>query len=285
MTALAELEADAIDADAAPADAVVDAGSDLAIPSAVPASQSARERRRYVPALGDAEHETSGVLARVAIRRVAVPTETEHKSPSELRADARAEAHGETGPGDDKITTFGEATRAIRRSTDRDRVGDLIIDAIDRFAPTCDAAMLLVIRGETAIGWKSFCRSGDQPPETAVRLDQPGLVPTTITTNTTTRAAARRARRDRSAARARDGAPRRSRRCRRRADPDRRRSLVRDRDAHRVRRRDRARRDDRERRQRRVRTPATRRGSLSSTWSPCRSRLDAPASRTARCAR
>ena len=42
-----------------------------------------------------------------------------------------------------------DANEIIRRATDRDRIAELAMAAIDRYAPTCDAAMLLVVRGET----------------------------------------------------------------------------------------------------------------------------------------
>src|SRR5205823_4147682 len=86
--------------------------------------------------------------------------------------------------------TLGEATRAIRRSTGRDRVGDLVIDTLDRFAPGCDAAILLVIRGATAIGWKGFQRAGGVLGEIAVPMDDAGLVPRAVELNVTLRGTA-----------------------------------------------------------------------------------------------
>ncbi len=93
------------------------------------------------------DHKT---LGRIAIRRVAVNAE-----PNAERA------------------SFPDATRAIRRGGDRERVAELAMEAIDRFAPTCEAAMILVVRGEVAIGWKGFVRNDAPPPELAVPLDQP----------------------------------------------------------------------------------------------------------------
>jgi hypothetical protein len=86
--------------------------------------------------------------------------------------------------------SLADATRAIRRAADRDRAADLIIDALVRFAPVCDAGMLLVIRGEVAIGWKYFCRDGANPPELAVPLDQPGLCVSAVERDCTARAPA-----------------------------------------------------------------------------------------------
>jgi hypothetical protein len=86
--------------------------------------------------------------------------------------------------------TLGEATRAIRRSTGRDRVADLMIDTLDRFAPACEAAILLVIRGATAIGWKGFQRAGIGLGEIAVPMDEAGLVPRAAELNVTLRSTA-----------------------------------------------------------------------------------------------
>src|SRR5262249_47263988 len=90
-----------------------------------------------------------------------------------------------------RTETIAEVARAIRRGPHRDRVADLVIDAIARFAPGCVAAMLLVIRGTTAIGWKAFHRSGGAAPAIAVPLDRPGLVPDVIVRAPPARGAAR----------------------------------------------------------------------------------------------
>jgi hypothetical protein len=144
--------------------------------SAVPAAPikdepSGRDRRQYVRTLADMvdpavpsglDHKT---LGRIAIRRVAVNAESGASS------------------------SFPEATRAIRRATDRERISELVMSAIDKYAPTCNAAMLLVVRGEAAIGWKGFVRNQAPPPEFAVPLDRPGLV-VVAQKNTTARCSA-----------------------------------------------------------------------------------------------
>lgn len=127
---------------------------------------SARQRRTYVRTLADALPDSEPqALGRIAIRKIAVG------SAPRIMAGA----------------TLGEATRAIRRSTGRDRVADLVIDALDRFAPACDAAILLVIRGATAIGWKGFQRAGAGLGEIAVPMEQGGLVPRAVEFNVTLR--------------------------------------------------------------------------------------------------
>jgi hypothetical protein len=132
---------------------------------------AARERRTYVRTIADAppsDSERQSLLGRIAIRKVAAG--------SAPRVMAGA--------------TLGEATRAIRRSTGRDRVAELVIDTLDRFAPACEAAILLVIRGATAIGWKGFQRSGGGLAEIAVPMDDAGLVPEAAELNVTLRRSA-----------------------------------------------------------------------------------------------
>ncbi|MGN6109162.1 MAG: hypothetical protein ACTHU0_28915 [Kofleriaceae bacterium] len=143
---------------------------ELAIPAAeVTDEPSGRDRRRYVGTITDEPSTDSErqALGRIAIRRVAVTA-----------------APGAAG------ATLGEATRAVRRATHRDRVADLAIDAIERFLPACDAAVLLVVRGDVAIGWKGFSRAGHPLPEIGVPLDHPGLVPRAIQRAQTARAPA-----------------------------------------------------------------------------------------------
>jgi hypothetical protein len=138
------------------------AHDDLAVPRAVEDEPSGRERRKYVRTIADAP-ETEHALARIALRRVAV-------APA-------------TGLGN----TLGEATRSIRRAPDRDRVAELCMQTIERFALSCEAAALLVMRGLVATTWKGFCRHGDGQSELSVPLDQPGLVPRAVTESVTVR--------------------------------------------------------------------------------------------------
>lgn len=150
---------------------------DYSVPEAVVEEESTgRERRRYVrtidtPPATDSERErarttTTSSLARISLRRLEIPTPA-----PDATVEAAAPATG---------NTLGEATRAIRRSQDRERVAELVNETLFRFMLSCDAAQMLVIRGETAIGWKGFTRSGVALPEIAVPLDQPGLIPRVI---------------------------------------------------------------------------------------------------------
>jgi len=79
-------------------------------------------------------------------------------------------------------SSLTEATRAIKRGPNRDRVAELVVESMEKFVPSCNAALLLVIRGTVAIGWKHFARGRETAPEIAVPLDQPGIVPSVIAT-------------------------------------------------------------------------------------------------------
>lgn len=144
--------------------AMIDAAVDSATNPETPTG--GRERRSYVRLIVDepkVEEQKLGdtqTLGRMAIRKVAV-------NPQRSRGPTRTPQ------------SLADATRAIRRGADRDRVADLVIDTVQRYSPACSSAMLLVIRGEVAIAWKHFARDGASAPELAVPMDQPGMCPTT----------------------------------------------------------------------------------------------------------
>lgn len=153
----------------------------IAIPVAVESGDEStgRERRRYVQTL-DATPRTAAQqtqrlptepsLARIQIKKLPVPI------PSVI----------DETPADMGLT-LGEATRAIRRSTDRDRVAELVCETLFRFMLSCDAAQMLVIRGDAALSWRGFSRTGGAVSEVAVPLDQPGLIPRVVERNTSCR--------------------------------------------------------------------------------------------------
>jgi len=142
---------------------------------------SGKERRNYVKMLGDAvepvplakapEATEAKALGRIAIRRA-------QSGPIPQVDSVRAAA------------SLSEAVRAVRRGANREKVAELVLDALTRFAPVCDAAMLMVVRGDVVIGWKSFSRRDHAFAELVVPLDQPGLVPNVVRTNSTLRAKA-----------------------------------------------------------------------------------------------
>jgi len=150
-----------------------------AVPEAVSAEPSGRERRRYVRTLDEPSTDSErAALGRIQIRRVARPAPSTTGQP---------------------VESFADANRAIRRSHSRDKVADLAIQAIERDmaartrtvagaadAGRGDAALLMVVRGEVAIGWRGFSRTGPTPPELAVPM-QEGLVPAAIAKNASMR--------------------------------------------------------------------------------------------------
>jgi hypothetical protein len=139
-------------------------GSEAADPApARPARTSTRKREPSKP---------KKALGRIAIRKVAVVPG--NGGPAVV-------APGESEFEPREVDTLTEAARAIRRSPDRDRVAELVIDALARFTPGAEAAMLFVIRGTSATGWKHFSRAGAEQPELAVPMDEPGLVPRAAT--------------------------------------------------------------------------------------------------------
>lgn len=173
--------------------AMIDAASES---TPLAKSEVGRERRTYVKTLADAveaalpgptvtsafpaqteaqteDDEPDGpgsaaALGRIAIKRVKLGTTT----PPPIIEGKEA-------------SSFQEATKKIRRGPNRDRVADLVMETLQRFVPTCEAALLLVVRGEVAIGWKHFCRERTSNGEIAVPLDEPGLVPSAVRNNVT----------------------------------------------------------------------------------------------------
>jgi len=146
-----------------------------------------RDRRQYVRTLADGEAapepakprkrdstRPKKALGRIAIRKVAITP---------------AGGAPPTGPAEPErdADSLASAARLIRRSPDRDRVAELVIDALVRFAPAAESAMLFVIRGDSATSWKRYCRTGADQPELAVPMDQPGLVPRAAQSGSTVR--------------------------------------------------------------------------------------------------
>ncbi|HUS33186.1 MAG TPA: hypothetical protein VMZ53_32010 [Kofleriaceae bacterium] len=143
-----------------------------------------RERRTYVKTLGEVEPSLPPApTITSAFPAVSPPDEDEFDAkPPTLGRMALKRVVIANEP-----TTLHEAAKAIRRGITRDRVAELVIAALERFVPKCDAALLLVIRGDIATGWVHFSRDGSSTPDIAVPLDKPGLVPRSIMHNMTTR--------------------------------------------------------------------------------------------------
>ena len=119
-----------------------------------------RERRSYLKTLAD-------MLADRPDEQHSVVAHVEH-----MHANMRA---GLAAP-----KTLDAAAQAIFRGADREQVAQRVIDAIDKFIPGARAAIFLVVRGQAAVSWTSFCRDGTQIPPIAVPLDHAGLVPAVI---------------------------------------------------------------------------------------------------------
>lgn len=139
------------------------------------------DRRRYVETL-DVTSEAFDAKQTMPLGRIAIRRAPRGQSPSVAAVSAVEQ--------DRPPETFDDARRAIRRGIHRDRVATLAIETIERFVPTCEAAMILVVRGAVAVGWKWFARTDHTPPELAVPMDQEGLAPTVVASNTTARCAA-----------------------------------------------------------------------------------------------
>jgi hypothetical protein len=161
---------------------------DRAIAAAPAAAEPAgRERRSYVKTLADDPSPPPGplprepppvppanALGRIAIRKVAIGPRGEMTDSSE----------GEHAPG------LPDVAKAIRRSDHRDRVAELVLEALEQFVPECEAAALLVVRGDTATTWLHFARSGAPLPDVAMPIDEPGLIPRALESTSSVRAPA-----------------------------------------------------------------------------------------------
>jgi hypothetical protein len=149
-----------------------------------PASPSASQLMTPAPASLVAG--SAATLGRIAIKKIA-------SAPPEAPARATAErSHAATAKAPTPATkppprSFVEATRAIRRASRRDRVAELVIYTLQQFVPMCDAAIMLIVRGDVAISWKQFSRTCATAAAIAVPLDRPGLVPTVIEKNAVAR--------------------------------------------------------------------------------------------------
>jgi hypothetical protein len=74
-----------------------------------------------------------------------------------------------------EAAAFVDILERIRNAGDREQLGRLVLSAIGRFAPACEVAVILIVRGGVAIGWKSFSRAGEAIREVVVPLGREGL--------------------------------------------------------------------------------------------------------------
>ncbi len=131
----------------------------------------AKANRRYMSTLADDSRDRiivpptdidRAALGRIAIRKAAMP------------AGIMANGIDETTGG-----SLEEATRAIRRASDRDRVAELAMTALQRFAPGIHTLAMFILRGEVAIGWKAQYLQQDASAiavNLVVPLDTPNII-------------------------------------------------------------------------------------------------------------
>jgi hypothetical protein len=103
----------------------------------------ANERRAFVRTLVDPDGEPlepTSSLARIEVRRVERSRTGEIETMSDL-------------------TSLGEALVAVKRATGRERVGELLIGALEQgFDGLFSAGMLLTVRAGLLFGWRGFAR-------------------------------------------------------------------------------------------------------------------------------
>lgn len=120
------------------------------------------ERRGYVDTIGSGiALQAPGALAKVAVRRIAVP---------------RSEVIDV-----EDLASVKTAVKAMKRATGRDRVGKILVHAMqDLLSPHVEIGMILIVRESLAIGWRGFIRGGDRASieALAVPLNQPCLLST-----------------------------------------------------------------------------------------------------------
>lgn len=138
-------------------------------PAPARVQDSSAERRRYLHTLADMlamRADGSSGMARIERVKVAEPT--------------RARAIGSTTMPKIDLAEIAdslpEALSDIELARDRDELARRVIGTVGRFIPEIHSALLLMIRGEAAVSWTSFCRDGTELPPLAVPLDHPGLV-------------------------------------------------------------------------------------------------------------
>lgn len=127
--------------------------------------ESERRKRRYVHTLSDVEPE-AGTLGRVQLQR------------KEVRREGKSSAASDNIQ-IDEAATLEDALVSMRRATDRDRVVDLMISCVRHaFGRRLGVGLMLVVREDTAIGWRGFSDHSDDSVASAVAipLDEPSVL-------------------------------------------------------------------------------------------------------------
>jgi hypothetical protein len=78
--------------------------------------------------------------------------------------------------------TTSECLRSIRRCRDREQLGALVIDCLDRQSgDSLTASVVLIARGSIAVGWRGFVRGKELVvDQLAVPLDEPSIMARTV---------------------------------------------------------------------------------------------------------
>ena len=123
-----------------------------------------------------------------------LPVDESHKMPAPQppalgRVPVKRMAHG-TDVHELLGATLGEATRTIRRGTERSLILAHTIATIEHFIPTVDAALMMLCAGDRAVCGAAFARDRRPLPDMAIPLDAPGLVPAVIRRNAALRGTA-----------------------------------------------------------------------------------------------
>ena len=130
--------------------------------------ESGSERRGYVHTLSETEEiSDTSALARIAVKRIAVPLSGEVDVPIDLN---------------DPDTIM----RAVRQANSRSAMADLVSYQLEHgFDTVFSAAMLLVVREDVLIGWKGFVRNAPDKAidALAIPLNTPSMLQTPCRSN------------------------------------------------------------------------------------------------------
>ena len=130
--------------------------------------ESGSERRGYVHTLSETEEITDpSALARIAVKRIAIPLSGEIEVPIDLN---------------DPETMM----RAVRQANSRSRMSDLVSYQLEYgFDEVFSAAMLLVVREDILIGWKGFVRNAPDKAidALAIPLNIPSMLQRPVMSN------------------------------------------------------------------------------------------------------
>jgi hypothetical protein len=143
-------------------------------PTPPPVDGDASERRRFVRTIADdteppATHPVTGhALGRIQLVKQQV-------APSALASLVEASATTEAIRGG---ATTSECLRSIRRCRDREQLGALVVDCLDRQSgDSLSASVVFIARGSIAVGWRGFVRGKELAvDQLAIPLDEPSIM-------------------------------------------------------------------------------------------------------------